>query len=98
MAARKPLRAVTPDDKAPEPVKPKSLVEAVEGGDYREILMAQRLEIARAIPEEKGPAKAALHRQLSMIAKELAGLALVAEQEAREDAVTADEAWDAEAL
>lgn len=93
--SRTPLRAVSPDDK-PIPVKPKSLAEAVEGGDYMEILVAQRREIAQAIPDEKGPAKAALHRQLSVIAKEIRGLETKAREEAAEDGgPVADEAWEA---
>lgn len=99
MAARKaPLRAVKADE-APVKPKPKTLVEAVESGDYREILVAQRLEIARAIPEEKGPAKAALHRQLSMIAKELAAIDTAdGEDDIGKAASTPDEAWDQSAI
>jgi hypothetical protein len=97
MAPRKNLRAVAPDEK-PEP-KILTLAEAVETGDYRLILIAQRREIAQAIPEEKGPAKAALHRQLSIIAKELEALEANAKQEAIENAGPAqDEAWDSEAI
>lgn len=72
--ARRSLRAVGPDDVPSEPEKPLTLVEAVETGDYRKILIAQRREIALSLPDEKGPAKAALHRQLSLIAKELAAM------------------------
>ena len=69
------LRAVTSD----EPVRPrkraapkaKTLSEAVAGGDYLDILKAQRNEIVVSLPNEKGPAKAALHRQLSLISKEI---------------------------
>ncbi|MGN6589494.1 MAG: hypothetical protein ACTHKE_04305 [Sphingomicrobium sp.] len=75
------------------------MAEAVETGDYREILVAQRREIALSIPDEKGPAKAALHRQLSLIAKELEALEASAKQEAIENAGPAeDEAWDSEAI
>lgn len=68
--AGKPLRAVEKGEKAP-PKKRLTLVEAVEAGDYLEILRAQRRDIAASLPDEKGPAKAALHRQLSVIAKEI---------------------------
>jgi hypothetical protein len=66
-----PLRAVEPGETAP-PKKPLTLVEAVEAGDYLGILRAQRRDIAASLPDEKGPAKAALHRQLSIVAKEIA--------------------------
>lgn len=85
------MRAVAPGEKR---VRPLSLGEAIESGDYRQILLAQRREIAASLPEEHGPAKAALHRQLSLISKELEGL------DARADSGgagvgTADDAWSA---
>ena len=92
MPARKTLRAVTTEDAAP---KRKTLVEAVEGGDYREILVAQRYEIAASLPDEHGPAKAALHRQLSLIAKELAALDARLIEEAADLEHVDDEAWQA---
>lgn len=99
MAARKTnLSVVKPGDAAPEPDKVLTLAEAVETGDLRKILVAQRREIAQSIPDEKGPAKAALHRQLLLIAKELEAMDRRAKEEADEDGVTADEEWDAEAL
>jgi hypothetical protein len=99
MAARKsPLTVVKPGESPDRPAKPKTLAEAVEGGVYLEILVAQRREIAQALPGEKGPAKAALHRQLSILAKEIAALELAASEEAAENDVTPDEAFDAEAL
>lgn len=101
MAARSPrapLRAVNPTDK-PTPPKPLTLEQAVETGDYVKILIAQRREIAQAIPEEKGPAKAALHRQLSIIAKEIEAMEDKAKQEAIENGdPLEDEAWDSEAI
>lgn len=76
-----------------------TLAEAVETGDYRSILVAQRREIALSLPDEKGPAKAALHRQLSLIAKELDAMDAKAKQEASEDGELAgDEEWDEEAI
>lgn len=93
-----PLRAVSPDEKPAKVEKPKTLVQAVEGGIYREILLAQQREIAATVGEEKGPAKAALHRQLALISKELEALNAAAEQEASEDAEVDDEAFDASAV
>jgi len=87
------LRAVTSEDK---PAKPKTLVQAVEDGDYLEILTAQRREIAQAIPDERGPAKAALHRQLSLIAKEIRALETQAREEsAQDDGPAEDGVWEA---
>jgi hypothetical protein len=98
MAERKAaLRAVQPGEKLDAP-KIKSLAEAVAGGDYYEILIAQRREIAESIPDEKGPAKAALHRQLSLIAKEIEALEARKQEEAEEAELVGDEAWDSEAI
>lgn len=101
MAARKaPLRAVAPDEK-PKPKVIKTLIEAAEGGNYRELLLAQKLDIARSLtnPETQGPARAALHRQLGLIAREIRELDEVDAQEAEENSgPTPDAAFDAEAL
>ena len=98
---KSPLRTVKPGE-TPEvaPAKPMTLIEAIEGGIYLEILRAQRRDIAASLPEEKGPAKAALHRQLSILAKEIEQLEAKAKQEGGEDADadTAAEEWNAEAL
>lgn len=96
--AKAPLRVVKPGETPEPPKKPMSLVEAVESGDYLEILLAQRREIAASIPEEKGPAKAALHRQLSLIAKEIEALEARAQEEAEDAEVVDDETWDEEAI
>ena len=98
--SRPPLRAVTESD-VPErpPEKPLTLQQAIESGDYLKILMAQRREIVASLPEEKGPAKAALHRQLSLISKEIQSLEASAKQEEIENGDPAeDEAWDSEAI
>jgi len=94
------LRVVKPGETAPEPPKVLTLVEAVEAGDYLGILRAQRRDIATSLPEEKGPAKAALHRQLSVIAKEIETLEAREAQEAGQSASAevTDSAYDAEAI
>lgn len=98
MTAKVPkLRAVRPDEKV-LPAKPKSLIDAVAGGDYLEILLAQRREIAESIPDEKGPAKAALHRQLSIIAKEIEALEARSQEEAEDVEDGGDEDWDSEVI
>lgn len=89
-----PLRVVSPD----EPVRQKkvlTLAEAIDSGDYRQILHAQRRDIVAALPDEKGQAKATLHRQLRDISKEIETLELAAvsgEQSVVAD--TDDDAFD----
>ncbi|MCR1785314.1 hypothetical protein KVF89_22430 [Nocardioides carbamazepini] len=102
-SSRKPttLRAVGKDEVVPanatEKARPLTLDEAIEGGIYIEILLAQRRQIAKDIPNEKGPAKAALHRQLALISKEIQELKAAAEEEAAENGnggPTPDEEFD----
>ena len=98
MAAGRSLRVATVDD-AKKVAKPKSLTEAIDGGTYLEILVAQRREMVRDVKDERGPAKAAMHRQIALLSKEIEALQASADQEAAEDAeALADEAFDAEAL
>jgi len=59
------VRVVAPDERPPG--KLKTLAEAVERGDYVEILLTQRRDSVTSLPAEKGPAKAALHRLLALI-------------------------------
>ena len=98
MSRKTALRAVGADEKPPQPEKHLTLAQAVETGDYRTILVAQRREIAKSIPDEKGPAKAALHRHLSLIAKELEQLEAKRRQEAGDDGLSGDAAWDEAAI
>jgi hypothetical protein len=89
------LRIVQSGDAPPAPL---SLVDAVERGDYLEILRAQRRDIAACLPDEKGPAKAALHRQLSLIAKEIELLESQPDVEAGSHAEVVDGEFDASAV
>lgn len=98
MAARKaPLRAVKPGEK-PVVTPPMSLAEAIESGDYLQILLAQRREMAAALPETKGPALAALHRQLSLTSKEIEALLSRESDESEGGADVEDGEFDAEAI
>jgi len=80
---RVPLRAVGPDDAPPS--KPMTLLEAIESGNYLDILMAQRRDIVASLPEEKGPAKAALHRQLSILSEKIEQLEAADPEDAEDD-------------
>jgi hypothetical protein len=93
----KPDLYVVPAGATAKKQKPMTLIEAVEKGDYLEILRAQRRDIADSLPDEKGPAKAALHRQLSIIAKEIEGLEAL-DQKGSGSAPVADETFNAEAI
>jgi hypothetical protein len=96
--AKRTLRVATEAD-APL-AKPKTLVEAAASGDYRQLLEAQRLDIARSLqnPETQGPARAALHRQLGLVARELREMDEAAQEEGSQNGPVADEAFASEAL
>jgi hypothetical protein len=90
----KRLRVVGADEVPAGKRRLKSLAQAVASGSYLEILQAQRQDIVRSLPDEKGPAKAALHRQLRDISKEIEHLELGAFSEASVIASTPDEKFD----
>lgn len=95
MARKSVLRAVGEDE---VPLPPMTLAEAIESGNYLWILLAQRREIVRDLPEEKGPAKAAMHRQLSLLSKEIEALETRAQQEDDPVAQVEDGKFDASAI
>ena len=98
MSVRKtPLRAVGPDE-VPERAKILTLAEAIESGEYLQILLAQRREIVTDLPNEKGPAKAALHRQLSILSKDIEALQRGADEDAEGGANVEDGEFDAAAI
>ena len=68
---RAKLRVVGEDE---SPARVLTLDEAIETGDLLTILLAQRRDIAGRIPEERGPALAALHRQLLLVSRDIAAL------------------------
>lgn len=93
------LRAVTADEK-PATKKKLDVAQAAESGDHRELLVAMRDRIAKAVRNEDCPPRdlAALTRRLQDIAKEIESIDLRAKQEADTDAIAEDEDWNAEAL
>lgn len=102
MATRKnPLRAVTAADK-PVPALQRTIVEAAEDGDHRELLVAMRRRVASTVQDPNCPPRdlAALTRRLQEIGKEIEALDAKAKQEATEDGEgrTPDEEWDSEAI
>ncbi len=101
MPARKPLRAVAPDETAPS-ARPKHLTvsEAAAAGSHRELLVAMRERVAKAVQDPNCPPRdlAALTRRLQELAREIEAIDARALEEARESGTAADEAWDAEAL
>ena len=97
MAARN-LRVATEADVKPKKVK--TLSEAAAGGDYRELLEAQRADIAKSLeePATAGPARAALHRQLGLIGKELREMDASDDEQESGKGAEGDQPWDSSAI
>ena len=106
MTERK-LRAVkagekSPAKRAPRKVTPKSVVAAAASGDLRQLLVALRNRIAKAIddPKTPAPALAALIRQQMDIAARIQAIDLAADAGSSTSgsksaiATTTNEPWD----
>jgi ribosome-binding protein aMBF1 (putative translation factor) len=95
-----PLRAVGADEKPPEPKRAKTITQAAEKGTTRELLVAMRARIAKAVENENTPARdlAALTKRLVEVVRDIEAIDAHAAEEARESGEVADEAFDAEAL
>lgn len=74
------------------------LDDAIESGDFLEILLATRRGIAADLPEAQGPAKAALYRQLLLLSKEIEALLSKDAEDSEGGADVEDEEFDPEAL
>lgn len=97
MAARKPLRAVGPDEM---PVK-LSVAQAAATGDHRSLLVSMRERIASAVSDPECPPRdlAALTRRLQDISKEIEAIDLRAKEEGSDAFdVAEDEELDAAAF
>lgn len=94
--AAKTLRAVAPDEKAPEKTTPKTVSQAAEAGTTRELLVAMRDRIARAVENPNTAARdlAALTKRLVEVARDIEAIDAREEQDA-DSGSTEDEAWSA---
>ena len=100
MTARKNLRSVGENETAPKPDKPKSVTEAAADGSTRELLVAMRARIAKAVEDPNTPARdlAALTKRLVEVVRDIEAIDAREEQEAERGGPVSDEAFSAEAL
>lgn len=79
-----------------EVVKRKSVAQAAESGSHRELLVAMRDRIAKAVADPDCPPRdlAALSRRLQDIAKDIHTLDLAESEEQSVVVTTQDESWD----
>ena len=94
------LRAVTADDKPQTPQKPKTVTEAAEKGTTRELLVAMRTRIAKAVEDANTPARdlAALTKRLMEVARDIEAIDARAEDDRREGEDIDDGDFDASAI
>lgn len=93
---RPKLRAVAPDERPPPP---KSITEAADNGTTRELLVAMRARVAKAVEDQNTPARdlAALTKRLVEVVRDIEAIDARDGQEA-ESGPIADEAFDASAF
>ncbi|MCX5119226.1 hypothetical protein OG992_18735 [Micromonospora sp. NBC_00362] len=97
---RKALRVVAPGEAAPAPAKPKTVTEAADKGTTRELLVAMRSRIAKAVEDPNTPARdlAALTKRLTEVVRDIEAIDAREGQEAERGGPVSDEAFDAAAI
>lgn len=100
MARKVSLRAVGNDEAPQTPAKPKTVTEAADSGTTRELLVAMRARIAKAVEDPNTPARdlAALTKRLVEVVRDIEAIDAREEQEAQRGGPVSDEAFSAEAL
>lgn len=98
-APKTPLRAVGADETPPPPVRPKSVTQAADVGTTRELLVAMRTRIAKAVESENTPARdlAALTKRLVEVVRDIEAIDARGEA-AASDANVEDGAFDPSAV
>lgn len=99
MPPRTNLRTVKPGEKAKSGPS-KTVTEAAEKGTTRELLVAMRSRIARAVEDSSTPARdlAALTKRLVEVVRDIEAIDARAEQEAVKRDEHPDQAFDASAI
>lgn len=94
---RKSLRVVDPNEEPPAPRTKHTVTTAATEGSQRDLLVAIRDRVAKAVQDEKTPPRdlAALTKRLTDIAREIAVLDARAREEADSGEATPDDAWEA---
>lgn len=100
MARKTSLRAVGDDETPKPPAKPKTVTEAADKGTTRELLVAMRARIAKAVEDPNTPARdlAALTKRLVEVVRDIEAIDAREEQEAQRAGPVSDESFNAEAL
>ncbi len=94
------MRAVKPGERAPRRKAAKTVSEAADRGTTRELLVAMRTRIAKAVEDPNTPARdlAALTKRLVEVVRDIEAIDARHEQEGGGRAPVIDEAFDASAI
>ena len=94
------LRPVADGEKAPVPTKPKTVSEAADHGTTRELMVAMRTRIAKAVEDPNTPARelAALTKRLVEVVRDIESIDAREEQEATKRADATDQPFNASAI
>lgn len=97
MPAQRGLRPVAPGERA---AKAKTITQAAESGTTRELLVAMRGRIAKAVEDPNTPARdlAALTKRLVEVVRDIEAIDAREVQEGAIDGDVADDAFDASAV
>jgi ribosome-binding protein aMBF1 (putative translation factor) len=98
--ATKTLRAVKAGEKPAAPKAPKTVTEAADTGTTRELYVAMRTRIAKAVEDPNTPARdlAALTKRLAEVVNNIEAIDAREEQEGSESGPVEDAAFDASAI
>ena len=93
------LRAVAPGEKAPRKA-PKTVTTAAAEGSHRELLVAMRARVAKAVEDGNTPARdlAALTRRLMEIARDIEAIDAREQEESSRGLEASDGDFDASAI
>jgi len=101
MVARKsPLRSVSPDEKQAAPSKPLTIAQAASSGSTRDVLLASRDRIARALDDPNIAARdlASNSKRLMEIIRDIEAIDARAVEDGEAGADVQDGAFDASAV
>ena len=98
--ARASLRPVAAGERAPRRRAPKSVSQAADRGTTRELLIAMRTRIAKAVDDPNTPARdlAALTKRLVEVVRDIEAIDARNDQETEGAAGVPDEPFDASAI
>lgn len=94
------LRTVKPGEKAPVVGPPKTITQAAADGTTRELLVAMRARIAKAVEDANTPARdlAALTKRLVEVVRDIEAIDAREQQEATKSADATDAVFDPKAV